>query len=199
VLKRGLNVKPPEMCEVTNRIGEGEIESTLIKLGFKTVGKKSDLDAERVDYTFQRGLCQINVQLKSKNISKRNSFAFDIFRRGESLDLKFYSEPNSFLFLSGVEIKRQERTFVETALSTNLLIPGQLIVKHFEETSPGTHQITMYKQKLLDGEYKWSRYCGPANIEDVLADEQKRQEDEEEMIRKYREQKRSGLSQANGS
>jgi hypothetical protein len=188
LLKR-TSSKPLEICEVTNRIGEVVLEATMTKLGWRCVGKKGDLDGHKVDYTYRKDKTEIDIQLKSKNIGKQRRWAFDIFKKGEKLDLNFYGEPGGFLFLVAPQIERKGQTFIEIQPPQIALIPGEAVVKHFEEASEGARQITFYELKLSNGEYKWSRYFGIDNIEDLLAEESRRQEDE--ILKKRRQQKKT--------
>lgn len=173
------------MGEVINRLGENMVEEIMIKCDWRCVGKNLEMDDSKVDYNYRKEHASIDIQLKSANINpKRERWVWQIIKRGKKLDLNFYSEPGSFLFLAAFYVKKTTDYFKEIKVSHVAMIPGDMIVKFFEN-NPQALQITIRELKLLNSEYPyWLPYFGRANIAETLKAEEHRQNSEYSNLKK---------------
>jgi hypothetical protein len=97
-----------------------------------------------------------------------------VFKEGEKLNRKLYSQPSLFLVLIGLHCRKDEwRRYPDPSIikKTILVVKGEKVIEHLEGKKG--HSITIYVGKFERGEYECLK--GADDFEAIFKAEYKRQ------------------------
>jgi len=144
-----------------------------LKLGWSPLGN-GRLDDSGIDRQFRIHNASIDTQVRTSTIGSRNAWCFNVFKEGEKLNRKLYSQPSFFLVLIGLHCRKDEwRRYPDPSIinKTILVVNGEKVIEHLEGKQG--HSMTIYVDKFKRGEYKWLK--GADDFEAIFKAEYKRQ------------------------
>jgi hypothetical protein len=182
------------MAEYVDKSGVSHFNNLMRELGWVFMGDSREADLKGVDGTYKLGYATVYVQIKSANLvtefandSTRKSYRrwhWEIFSKGKTLRIEFYREKNCFLGLVGLDVTEAPYTetnltirgekpklFIEAKEFEIGLIPGNMVIEHFQEAAPKSHEITLKE----NSKSMWNKYFDRENIEELLLKEFERQ------------------------
>jgi hypothetical protein len=178
------NISQLSEAETTDTLGTLHMAFTMTKFGWRD-NQSKQMDNQKVDATYRAGLASIDIQLKSSNF-KGKRWNWNIAKnKYKEKEIAFYKEPFDFLFLVGLELERDAKLgYLEISPPQLALIPGKVVLKHFEGR-PAKHLVLGLSKSELS-EDPWRKYFGIENISKILEKTKKDQEKEEELLKETR-------------
>ena len=166
--------------------GQAELLKLMTQFGWITVGVR-ELDRIGVDFLCVKGKARIDLQLKSANLSERESkgkkprkmgsWTWKIFEHNKDINMRFYGEESNFLVVVALEVRksRHDGEYIEQ-YSRIALIPATEI-KSILATSKKklTHNLTISKNLFDKKKTKIQKYFEEKTIREILLSEEEKQ------------------------